>query len=206
MFACWHFVSIFWRCYVIILQFGWFVCVCVFADITCGLVKGEQKGRQDTYATQINKSTSQFYGVASFGVPFFCFDVEHGASFFSGNFLKIEVLNQDWKTQNVASVATGQWVQHHLWCAEVQGVERDWCRQWMAYFLDSPLHLAWHEVGIGICWQLKYVGIYLAYTWYMLMAEISLSTGDCVSGWVKLLLECCYIDESWLAKSWSTSC
>ena len=26
---------------------------------------------------------------------FFCFDVEHGASFFSGNFLKIEVLNQD---------------------------------------------------------------------------------------------------------------
>ena len=47
--CCYHLLSI--------LYFGWFVFFLqlfawhLFSDITCALVKGEQNGRQDTYAT-----------------------------------------------------------------------------------------------------------------------------------------------------------
>ena len=186
LFACWHFVSMFWRCYVIRYHLTIrMVCVCVcvsvcffeilfaphlFADMWFG------RSRREGKTLMLLKSTSQQVNFTkslrvwcSF---FFCFDVDHGAQFFrgtifSGKKLPLEVLNQGWKTQNVASVATGQWVQHHLWCAEVQGVERDWRRQWMAYFLDSPLHLAWsrdwYMLTAEICWHIP--GTYLAYTW-----------------------------------------
>lgn len=70
MFACWHFVSIFWRCYVIILQFGWFVCVCLcWHNMWFGKRGAEGKARHLCYSNQqVNKSIlrSRFFWCSFF--------------------------------------------------------------------------------------------------------------------------------------------
>lgn len=213
----------------IILQFGWFVCVCVsvcffeilfaphlFANMWFG------RSRREGKTLMLLKSTSQQVNFTkslrvwcSFFF-FFRFDVDHGAQFFRGKNCPLKFWTKGEKPKMLPAFPQDSEYNTIYDVLKSRGwKETDVDNEWHIFWI---LRCIWHEVGIGICWQLKSVGIFLAYTWhilgiylaytwrYMLMAAISLSTGDCVSGWVKLLLECWYIDESWLAKSWSTSC
>ena len=181
LFACWHFVSMFWRCYVIILQFGWFVCVCLFFEIlfaphhtsllTCGLVGAEGKARHLWYSNQqVNKSIlrSRFFWCSSF---FFVLMLIMVHNFFPGNFWTLKFWTKTEKPKGCQRCHRTVSTTPSMMCWSPGGGKRLMSTMNGIFFgFSAASGMAWsrdwYMLTAEICWHIP--GIYLAYTWHIL--------------------------------------